>query len=102
MLICNWKFLFSEHICWLTITLIICNLETSSHNTCAPCHATKRTTTSWPVVNTLDSMPPGTPYHSFVAPYPIRVDDFSDSKSPGMSTPALYLLSHTHSDHVTG
>ncbi|TDL17208.1 hypothetical protein BD410DRAFT_843764 [Rickenella mellea] len=44
-------------------------------------------------------MPAGTPYNSFVAPYPIRVDEFTEPKS---ATPALYLLTHTHSDHVTG
>ncbi|KAF8886293.1 beta-lactamase-like protein [Infundibulicybe gibba] len=33
-------------------------------------------------------MPTGTPYGSFILPYPIR--------------PALHLLTHTHSDHING
>ncbi|KAJ7708238.1 hypothetical protein B0H17DRAFT_453111 [Mycena rosella] len=46
-------------------------------------------------------MPPGAPYNSFVAPYRIRVDEFSNSV--GLETiPVLHLLSHTHSDHITG
>lgn len=46
-------------------------------------------------------MPPGAPYNSFVLPYRIRVDEFSNSV--GQETiPALHLLSHTHSDHITG
>ncbi|KAJ7474010.1 beta-lactamase-like protein, partial [Mycena latifolia] len=46
-------------------------------------------------------MPPGAPYNSFVVPYRIRVDEFSTSV--GQETiPALHLLSHTHSDHITG
>ena len=64
-------------------------------------------------------MPPGTPYNSFIPPYPIRVDEFTDltltaptSNHPLSSStsqthttptiPALYLLTHTHSDHLTG
>ncbi|KAH7904819.1 beta-lactamase-like protein, partial [Hygrophoropsis aurantiaca] len=59
-------------------------------------------------------MPPGTPYHSFVLPYPIRVDNFADNLGPSSSAksptnqeppftqPALYLLSHTHTDHLSG
>ncbi|KAJ7202297.1 beta-lactamase-like protein [Mycena pura] len=46
-------------------------------------------------------MPPGSPYNSFVVPYRIRVDEFTSSA--GLETaPALHLLSHTHSDHITG
>jgi DNA cross-link repair 1C protein len=45
-------------------------------------------------------MPTGTPYNSFVLPYPIRVDDFSSNVTA--QTPALHLLTHTHSDHTTG
>jgi DNA cross-link repair 1C protein len=52
-------------------------------------------------------MPTGTPYNSFILPYPIRVDDFADSAqlSPWSITtpvPALHLLTHTHSDHING
>ena len=49
-------------------------------------------------------MPTGTPYNSFVLPYPIRVDDFVTSSNPGdrRLTPALHLLTHTHSDHING
>ncbi|KAH7903940.1 hypothetical protein BJ138DRAFT_1167372 [Hygrophoropsis aurantiaca] len=59
-------------------------------------------------------MPPGTPYHSFVLPYPIRVDNFADNlglsssaesptnQEPPFTQPALYLLSHTHTDHLSG
>ncbi|KAL4081024.1 beta-lactamase-like protein [Scleroderma citrinum] len=50
-------------------------------------------------------MPPGSPYHSFALPYPIRVDNFTDTTddlpSP-YNRPALHLLTHTHSDHLTG
>ncbi|KAI0059573.1 hypothetical protein BV25DRAFT_1860161 [Artomyces pyxidatus] len=46
-------------------------------------------------------MPPGTPFHSFIPPFPIRVDEFS-SPPTLTTTPALYLLTHTHSDHVNG
>ncbi|KAF8516335.1 beta-lactamase-like protein, partial [Hysterangium stoloniferum] len=47
-------------------------------------------------------MPPSAPHHSFLHPYRIRVDNFTTPKDPSFSTPALYLLSHTHSDHITG
>lgn len=47
-------------------------------------------------------MPPGAPHHSFLGPYRIRVDDFSTPRDAPFETPALQLLSHTHSDHVTG
>lgn len=47
-------------------------------------------------------MPEGTPYNSFIQPYPIRVDDFRDNLEQGSTVPALYLLSHTHSDHLPG
>lgn len=47
-------------------------------------------------------MPVGAPYQSFVQPYPIRVDEFT-TPSGGLATiPALHLLTHTHSDHITG
>lgn len=46
-------------------------------------------------------MPTGTPYSSFVAPYDIRVDDFSDPTNLP-TRPLLHLLSHTHSDHING
>ncbi|KAI6027337.1 beta-lactamase-like protein [Pisolithus microcarpus] len=50
-------------------------------------------------------MPTGTPYHSFALPYPIRVDNFTDTvndlPSP-YNRPALHLLTHTHSDHLIG
>ncbi|KAG6909517.1 hypothetical protein DXG01_017074 [Tephrocybe rancida] len=45
-------------------------------------------------------MPPGTPFNSFVLPYRIRVDNFASNT--GGNTAALHLLSHTHSDHLTG
>ncbi|KAI0715641.1 beta-lactamase-like protein [Cerioporus squamosus] len=59
-------------------------------------------------------MPQGAPYNSFILPYPIRVDDFSKSSSTNSSssalyataslpsTASLYLLTHTHTDHLTG
>ncbi|KAF8526751.1 beta-lactamase-like protein [Gautieria morchelliformis] len=47
-------------------------------------------------------MPPGTPHHSFILPYRIRVDDFMTPRDRHFEPPALYLLSHTHSDHITG
>jgi glyoxylase-like metal-dependent hydrolase (beta-lactamase superfamily II) len=43
-------------------------------------------------------MPPGTPFNSFIKPYEIRVDNFTDVGRP----PRLYLLTHTHSDHTVG
>jgi hypothetical protein len=45
-------------------------------------------------------MPPGTPYHGFVRPYPIRVDAFGGGA--GVPPAALYLLTHTHTDHTAG
>ncbi|KAG6374360.1 hypothetical protein JVT61DRAFT_4394 [Boletus reticuloceps] len=50
-------------------------------------------------------MPPGTPYHSFALPYPIRVDNFTDTLDdlpPPYNRPRLHLLTHTHSDHIAG
>ena len=46
-------------------------------------------------------MPRGSPYSSFVRPYSIRVDEFSES-SIVKTAPLLHLLSHTHTDHVQG
>ena len=37
-------------------------------------------------------------FNSFALPYPIRVDAFT---SPSVN-PVLHLLTHTHSDHITG
>ncbi len=46
-------------------------------------------------------MPTGTPFHGFIPPFPIRVDEFGST--PGITAvPALHLLSHTHSDHILG
>ncbi|KAG2364272.1 hypothetical protein BDR07DRAFT_812262 [Suillus spraguei] len=49
-------------------------------------------------------MPPGTPYASFALPYPIRVDCFTcTAHLPApYNTPALHLLTHSHTDHVLG
>ncbi|KAG1780545.1 beta-lactamase-like protein [Suillus placidus] len=49
-------------------------------------------------------MPPGTPYASFALPYPIRVDCFTcTAHLPApYNTPALYLLTHSHTDHIVG
>ena len=63
-------------------------------------------------------MPPGTPYRGFLEPtFPtIRVDEFTEvisvpepfisnpfiTQIPGSSTSVVYLLSHTHSDHIVG
>ncbi|PFH48640.1 hypothetical protein AMATHDRAFT_5610 [Amanita thiersii Skay4041] len=46
-------------------------------------------------------MPPGTPFDSFVPPYRIRVDDFTQGPSKDRQA-ALHLLTHTHSDHING
>ena len=46
-------------------------------------------------------MPPGTPFHGFIPPFPIRVDQFASAPEL-TSVPALYLLSHTHTDHILG
>lgn len=46
-------------------------------------------------------MPTGTPYNSFVLPYRIRVDDFAATTGQD-TTPALHLLTHTHTDHING
>ena len=49
-------------------------------------------------------MPPGTPFNACIPPYNIRVDDFASSAAMedlGM-TPALHLLTHTHTDHING
>ncbi|PBK71516.1 hypothetical protein ARMSODRAFT_1082972 [Armillaria solidipes] len=46
-------------------------------------------------------MPPGTPYNSFLVEYPtIRVDEFTTPKNDRRAQ--LYLLTHTHSDHIVG
>ena len=48
-------------------------------------------------------MPTGTPYHSYILPYRIRVDDFATPLNQDPSeAPLLHLLSHTHSDHING
>jgi glyoxylase-like metal-dependent hydrolase (beta-lactamase superfamily II) len=50
-------------------------------------------------------MPAGTPYHSFALPYPIRVDNFTDTLDDlplPYNRPRLHLLTHTHSDHIAG
>jgi len=47
-------------------------------------------------------MPPGAPHFSYLGSYRIRVDDFTTPRDPAYEPPALYLLSHTHSDHVNG
>lgn len=47
-------------------------------------------------------MPPGTPYNSFIVPYPIRVDEFSVPRDDSLTVAALHLLTHIHSDHVKG
>ncbi|KAG1818539.1 uncharacterized protein BJ212DRAFT_1479545 [Suillus subaureus] len=49
-------------------------------------------------------MPPGTPYASFALPYPIRIDCFTcTARLPvPYNTPALYLLTHSHTDHILG
>lgn len=46
-------------------------------------------------------MPTGTPFKSFIPPFFIRVDDFTNSDDIGQPA-LLHLLSHTHSDHITG
>jgi len=51
-------------------------------------------------------MPPGTPHHGCLYPYypQIRVDEFtngSDDSGADLSS-AIYLLTHTHSDHIVG
>lgn len=51
------------------------------------------------------AMPSGTPYHSFALPYPVRVDNFTDTLDdlpPPYNRPPLHLLTHTHSDHIAG
>ncbi|EJD45677.1 hypothetical protein AURDEDRAFT_103419, partial [Auricularia subglabra TFB-10046 SS5] len=47
-------------------------------------------------------MPVGTPNNGFIPPYPIRIDTFYTPRDAVFSPPALYLLSHTHVDHLTG
>ena len=48
-------------------------------------------------------MPTGTPYHSYILPYRIRVDDFATPLNQDPSeAPLLRLLTHTHSDHING
>ncbi|KAI0263912.1 beta-lactamase-like protein [Gloeopeniophorella convolvens] len=47
-------------------------------------------------------MPPGTPYHGLIPPFPIRVDQFGAVPQLDAAPPALHLLSHTHSDHIVG
>lgn len=48
-------------------------------------------------------MPAGAPFHSFMRPYPIRVDAFATpADGPDYQIPSLYLLTHTHTDHLAG
>lgn len=48
-------------------------------------------------------MPPGAPHHSFIRPYPIRVDAFATPNwDASFTPPALHLLTHTHTDHING
>jgi hypothetical protein len=48
-------------------------------------------------------MPAGAPHHSFLRPYPIRVDAFATPDGdPEFIPPALHLLTHTHTDHLAG
>ncbi|KAI1785521.1 hypothetical protein LXA43DRAFT_1185710 [Ganoderma leucocontextum] len=53
-------------------------------------------------------MPQGTPHNAFIPPYPMRVDDFTDPSSSTHTfsgrekTASLYLLTHTHTDHLMG
>lgn len=44
------------------------------------------------------------PFHSFIRPYPIRVDAFATpaGDAPDFQVPSLHLLTHTHTDHLTG
>ena len=45
----------------------------------------------------------GTPYHFYILPYRIRVDDFATPLNQDPSeAPLLHLLTHTHSDHING
>ena len=46
-------------------------------------------------------MPTGTPFHGFIPPFPIRVDEFASTAGLA-AVPALHLLSHTHADHIVG
>ena len=53
-------------------------------------------------------MPQGTPDNAFIPPYPIRVDQFTDPSSSTYpfsgreKNASLYLLTHTHTDHLMG
>lgn len=51
------------------------------------------------------TMPAGAPFHSFIRPYPIRVDAFA-TPAPAdafdYQVPCLHLLTHSHTDHLTG
>ncbi|THV06456.1 hypothetical protein K435DRAFT_743497 [Dendrothele bispora CBS 962.96] len=49
----------------------------------------------------------GTPFNSFILPYSIRVDAFASTPEEPLNPyqptqPKLHLLTHTHSDHITG
>jgi DNA cross-link repair 1C protein len=53
--------------------------------------------------STTTAMPTGAPFHSFIRPYPIRVDAFATpADPPDYQVPSLYLLTHTHTDHLAG
>lgn len=48
-------------------------------------------------------MPAGSPYHGRIVEYPsIRVDAFQTPRDVDEFTVNLYLLSHTHADHIGG
>lgn len=47
-------------------------------------------------------MPRGAPYHGFILPYSIRVDEFTGLPPDYPVAAKLYLLTHTHSDHLLG
>jgi len=54
-------------------------------------------------VSATTTMPAGAPFHSFIRPYPIRVDAFATpANAPDYQAPSLHLLTHTHTDHLVG
>ena len=49
------------------------------------------------------TMPGGAPFHSFIRPYPIRVDAFATpADALDYQVPCLHLLTHAHTDHLVG
>ena len=81
--------------------------ETGGDNASASSPSTPRWATLQPElseqVSVPTTMPAGAPFHSFIRPYPIRVDAFATpADASDYQVPCLHLLTHSHTDHLDG